>query len=214
MAYIDIIDPTGKDFRYLLPEDGSVIVIGADASCPIALPELPDLQPQHAIISLQQEGYVLSAAPGATIMAEGTPIDAVMLVPHAVYNVGAAMLMFNDAALESMEGVIVPQPVQMQAEMPMYEEMPGITAQEEAPVEEEAGEEPEDEPARKPKKKARTPKGGSLLSTAIYTIEDSALHIIIRRLYVIAILALAFLAGLTMRCWMSTGKYLIDELLK
>ena len=31
MAYIDIIDPTGNDFRYLLPEDGSAILIGADA---------------------------------------------------------------------------------------------------------------------------------------------------------------------------------------
>ena len=32
--------------------------------------------------------------------------------------------------------------------------------------------------------------------------------------YTIAILAAAFLAGLTMRYWMITGEYLIDELLK
>ena len=48
----------------------------------------------------------------------------------------------------------------------------------------------------------------------MYTEEDSALHIVIRRLYVILILALAFLAGLTMRYWMITGDFLIDELLK
>lgn len=207
MAYIDIIDPTGNDFRYLLPEDGSAILIGADATCSIALPEIPDMQPQHCCISLQQEGYVLSAMPGATILAEGTPIDAVMLVPHAVYNVGAAMLMFNDAGLESMEGVLIPQPVQMQAEP---ESMPEEVAQEEEAYEETEAE----KPAKKAKKKKAKSGNASILSTAIYTIEDSPLHVIIRRLYFIAILALSFLAGLTVRCWMNSGKYLIDELFK
>lgn len=206
MAYIDIIDPTGNDFRYLLPEDGSAILIGSNASCSIALPEIPEMQPQHCCISLQQEGYVLSAMPGATILAEGTPIDAVMLVPHAVYNVGAAMLMFNDAAPESMEGVMIPQPMQMQAEAP------AAAPEAEAPMPED--EPAEEEPARKIRKKKVKSGDASILSTAIYTVEDSALHIIIRRLYVIVILALAFLAGLTVRCWMTSGTYLIDELFK
>ena len=67
-------------------------------------------------------------------------------------------------------------------------------------------------PRRKKKKKVnrREPLGASLS----YTEEDSLLHIIFRRLYVIVILIAAFLAGLTMRYWMITGDFLIDELLK
>ncbi len=209
MAYIDIIDSTGNDYRYLLPEDGSVILIGTDATCSIALPEIPDMQPQHCCISRQQEGYVLSAMPGATVLAEGVPTEAVMLVPHAVYNVGSAMLMFNDTTPESLEGVLIPQSVQMQVEEP--EPTPENAVQAEEVYEEPAAE----EPVKKAKKKqSKKPGTASILSTAIYTIEDSALHVIIRRLYFIVILALSFLAGLTVRCWMNSGKYLIDELFK
>ena len=73
-------------------------------------------------------------------------------------------------------------------------------------------EEPEEESAPAPRRKPRrqAPLGASLS----YTEEDSVLHIIFRRLYVLFILAAALLAGLTMRYWMITGEFLIDELLK
>ena len=79
----------------------------------------------------------------------------------------------------------------------------------------ETTEEPE-RPKKKKKKSSRKKSAGdrTILAGASYTEEDSALHIIIRRLYVIAILAGALLAGMTLRYWMITGEYLIDELLK
>lgn len=191
MAYIDIIDSNGSDFRYALPEDGSVILIGSGADCSISLPHIADLQPQHCTISLQQEGYVITAiSEGASLMAEGQPTQAAVLVPHAVYNLGSTMVMFNDAAIPAPEE---PAP-------------PAEPIAEEEQVEEKA--------PRPKKKKVRTGGSAPLTSTAMYTEEDSALHIVIRRLYVILILALAFLAGLTMRYWMITGDFLIDELLK
>ncbi len=191
MAYIDIIDSNGSDFRYALPEDGSVILIGSGADCSISLPHIADLQPQHCTISLQQEGYVITAiSEGASLMAEGQPTQAAVLVPHAVYNLGSTMVMFNDAAIPAPEE---PAP-------------PAEPIAEEEQVEEKA--------PRPKKKKVRTGGSAPLTTTAMYTEEDSALHIVIRRLYVILILALAFLAGLTMRYWMITGDFLIDELLK
>lgn len=101
---------------------------------------------------------------------------------------------------------MIPQPMQMQAEDP------AAAPEAETPMPED--EPAEEEPARKIRKKKVKSGDASILSTAIYTVEDSALHIIIRRLYVIVILALAFLAGLTVRCWMTSGTYLIDELFK
>lgn len=193
MAYIDIIDSTGNDFRYQLPEDGSVLLIGSAEDCSISLPHIADLLPQHCTISLQPEGYVITAAaPGAPLLAEGQPTEAAVLVPHAVYNLGSTMLMYNDAAI---------------AAAPVAEEAPAAET-EEAIVEEPA------KPEKKKKKKKKKIGRKGLHSVAEFTEEDSPLHIVLRRLYVIAILALAFLAGLTMRYWMITGEYLIDELLK
>lgn len=182
MPAIDIIDASGNDYRYNLPEDGSVLLIGSGADCSISLPHITDLLPQHCTITLQEEGYVIAiATEGATLLAESQPTQAAILVPRAVYHIGSAMLMYDDAAAEPT-----------------------------------AAEEAADEPKKKKKKKKVKKSSGdsSILSTASYTQEDSALHIILRRLYVIAILAAAFLAGLTMRYWMITGDFLIDELLK
>ena len=194
MAYIDIIDSTGNDYRYQLPEDGSVLLIGSAEDCSISLPHIADLLPQHCTISLQPEGYVITAAtPEATLLAEGQPTEAAVLVPHATYSLGSTMLMYNDAAVEAA---------------PVVEEAPAAVA------EEAADEEPAEPEKKKKKKKKKKIGRQGLHSVAEFTEEDSPLHIVLRRLYVIAILALAFLAGLTMRYWMITGEYLIDELLK
>ncbi len=191
MAYIDIIDSNGNDYRYQLPEDGSSLLIGSGADCSISLPHIADLLPLHCTISLQQEGYIIAAAtPEATLLAEGQPTEAAVLVPHATYSLGSTLLMYNDAVAEA--------PAEVEAAP--------------APTEEEPAEEPA-VPVRKKKKKKHSGQQG-LYSVAEFTEEDSPLHIVLRRLYVIAILALAFLAGLTMRYWMITGEYLIDELLK
>lgn len=178
MPAIDIIDSSGNDYRYNLPEDGSVLLIGTDESCSICLPHIADLMPQHCTISLQQEGYVIAiATQGATLLAEGQPAEASILVPRAVYNIGTAMLMYDDSPTE-------------------------VAEQEDAT------------PRKKKKKKKKLTGDTSILAGATYTKEEGAIHIMVRRLYVIAILAAAFLAGLTMRYWMITGDFLIDELLK
>ena len=189
MPAIDIIDSAGNDYRYELPVDGSALLIGTGEDCSISLPHITDLQPQHGTITLQEEGYVISAlSPEATLLAEGQPTEAAILVPRAAYNIGSAMLIYDDGS---------------------------APAAEEAPAE---AEEPA-EAAPKKKKKAKKKKKKAtaqapLAGTISYTEEDSTLHIILRRLYVIFILAAAFLAGLTLRYWMITGEFLIDELLK
>ncbi len=200
MPVIDIIDASGNDYRYNLPEDGSVLLIGSGEDCSISLPHIADLLPQHCTIALQEEGYVVTiATEGATLLAEGQPTEAAILVPSAVYNIGSAMLMFDDGTAAAAE----PAPAEAPAESPLAEV---------APVEEEPAAAPT--PIKKKKKVKRPSADASFLSSVSYTEEDSVLHIILRRLYVIAILAAAFLAGLTMRYWMITGEFLIDELLK
>lgn len=189
MAYIDIIDSTGNNYRYALPADGSVLLIGSGEDCSISLPHIEGLQPRHCTVSLQAEGYVIAAAvEEASLLAESQPTTAAVLVPHAVYNIGTAVLMYDEAET-------APAPAE---EMPQEEEE---APQEEAPV-------------RKKKKKVRHNSAEPLMNTPMFTEEEGVLHIILRRLYVIAIIALSFLAGLTFRYWMTTGEYLIDELLK
>ena len=184
MAYIDIIDSGGNTYRYPLPEDGSVLLIGSAEDCSISLPHVADLLPQHCTISLQEQGYVLSAATeGAALLAENEPTAAAVLVPGAVYNLGSTILMYA------------------------VEEVPA-----EAPAEEPEAE--EETPKKKKKKFKKLPGVTPIRDTVFYTEEEGALHIILRRLYVIAILAASFLAGLTLRYWMITGEFLIDELLK
>ncbi len=206
MPAIDIIDASGNDYRYNLPEDGSVLLIGTGDDCSISLPHIADLQPQHCTISLQEEGYVIAiTTEGATLLAESQPVEAAVLVPRAVYHIGSAMLMYDEAET-SLEMPEAPD-TQEAPEMPETQEAPEAAATDTT--------EQAEQPRKKKKKKAKQPAGNSpLVSTAIYTEEDSTLHIILRRLYVIAILATAFLAGLTMRYWMITGEFLIDELLK
>lgn len=184
MPAIDIIDASGNDYRYTLPEDGSVLLIGSDENCSIALPHIADLLPQHCTITLQEEGFVLAAAtPGATLLAESQPTEAVVLVPRVVYNIGSAMLMYDDTVTE-------------------------------APVEEDAAAGTGKKAKKKKKKIKKSAAHPDILTNATYTEEEGVLHTIFRRIYVIIILALAFLAGLTMRYWMVTGEFLIDELLK
>lgn len=190
MAYIDIIDSGGNTYRYPLPEDGSVLLIGSAEDCSISLPHVADLLPQHGTISLQEQGYVLSAATeGATLLAENEPTAAAVLVPGAVYNLGSTILMYA------------------------VEEAPAEAPAEEAPAEETKVAE-EETPKKKKKKFKKLPGVTPIRDTVFYTEEEGALHIILRRLYVIAILAASFLAGLTLRYWMITGEFLIDELLK
>lgn len=191
MPAIDIIDSAGNDYRYNLPEDGTMLTIGSGEDCSISLPHISDLQPLHCTITLQEEGYVIAVAtPGASLLAESQPTEAAVLVPRAVYNIGSAMLMFDD----------------------------GFEQEAPAPAEEAQPQESQAEPAKKKKKKKKTGKkksgDRSILGTISFTEEEGALHIILRRLYVIAVLAAAFLAGLTFRYWMTTGEFLPDELLK
>lgn len=194
MASIDIIDSAGNTYRYDLPADGSMLLIGSGEDCSISLPHITDLLPQHCSITLQDEGFVIAVAtPDAVLLAENQLTEAAVLVPGAVYNIGSSTLMFDDGAA---------------AEAPAQEAPP---VQEAAPAQAEAAPAPL---KKKKKRPAPTLAGSPVRATTARTEEDSAMHIILRRLYVIAILALSFLAGLTMRYWMVTGDFLIDELLK
>ena len=190
MPAIDIIDSAGNDYRYELPVDGSALLIGTGEDCSISLPHITDLQPQHCTITLQEEGYVISiVSPEASLLAEGQPTESAILVPRAAYNIGSAMLVYDDGSTAA-----------------------ATTEEATTEAEEPAEAAPKKKKAKKKKKKATAQ--APMAGTISYTEEDSTLHIILRRLYVIFILAAAFLAGLTLRYWMITGEFLIDELLK
>ena len=191
MPYIDIINSDGKNLRYPLPEDGSIILIGSAEDCSISLPQVAEIHPHHCRITQQEEGFVLTAEPGATVLFDSTPTESIVLQQHEIYTLGAAILMYSEVPLED--------PI-----APPVEEQP-VAAEESA--------EPS-KPAKKKKSQLKRSRGSSFNSPATHTEEDSLTLIITRRLYVIAILALAFLAGLTLRYWMITGDFLIDELLK
>ena len=196
MPAIDIIDSAGNDYRYELPVDGSALLIGTGEDCSISLPHITDLQPQHCTITLQEEGYVISiVSPEASLLAEGQPTESAILVPRAAYNIGSAMLVYDDGS----------------AAAATTEEAPA----EETPAAAPAAEESSPKKKKVKKKKKKKAAGHAPVDGVIsYTEEDSTLHIVLRRLYVIFILAAAFLAGLTLRYWMITGEFLIDELLK
>ena len=191
MPAIDIIDSAGNDYRYELPVDGSALLIGTGEDCSISLPHITDLQPQHCTITLQEEGYVISiVSPEASLLAEGQPTESAILVPRAAYNIGSAMLVYDDGSTAA-------------------------ATTEEAPAEAEEPAEAAPKKKKAKKKKKKQAAGHAPVDGVIsYTEEDSTLHIVLRRLYVIFILAAAFLAGLTLRYWMITGEFLIDELLK
>ena len=173
--------------------DGSVLLIGSGEDCSITLPHVADMLPQHCTITLQEQGYVLTAATeGAALLAENEPTAAAVLVPGAVYNLGSTILMYAEE--------------EAPAEAPAPEKTPAEPAAEEETTAE--------EPKKKKKKFKKLPGVTPIRDTVYYTEEEGALHIILRRLYVIAILAASFLAGLTLRYWMITGEFLIDELLK
>ena len=197
MPAIDIIDSAGNDYRYELPVDGSALLIGTGEDCSISLPHITDLQPQHCTITLQEEGYVISiVSPEASLLAEGQPTESAILVPRAAYNIGSAMLVYDDGS----------------AAAATTEEAPAEETPAAAPAAEESS--PKKKKVKKKKKKKKAAGHAPVDGVISYTEEDSTLHIVLRRLYVIFILAAAFLAGLTLRYWMITGEFLIDELLK
>lgn len=202
MPAIDIIDSAGNDYRYELPVDGSALLIGTGEDCSISLPHITDLQPQHCTITLQEEGYVISiVSPEASLLAEGQPTESAILVPRAAYNIGSAMLVYDDGSTAAATTEEAPAA-----------EAPSAEAPSAAPAAEEST--PKKKKAKKKKKKKKAAGHAPVDGVISYTEEDSTLHIILRRLYVIFILAAAFLAGLTLRYWMITGEFLIDELLK
>ena len=138
MAYIDIIDSNGNDYRYPLPEDGSVLLIGSGEDCSISLPHIADLQPQHCTIGLQEQGYVVSAATeNATLIAGTEATTSAVLVAGVTYSLGSAMLLYGEGEIPAAEPV------------------------EEAPAEAEPEEEAPSAPRKK--KKIRTATGGSPL---------------------------------------------------
>ena len=106
MAYIDIIDSNGNDYRYPLPEDGSVLLIGSGEECSISLPHIADLQPQHCSIALQEQGYVVTvAAENATLLAENEATTSAVLVSGATYSLGSAMLLYGEGEIPAAEPV-------------------------------------------------------------------------------------------------------------
>lgn len=223
MASIYLTDSQGSGYEYELPQDGSILTLGSAEDCSIPLAESEGVAPLHCSISLTADGYVLAdAGSGAGTYANGEAVETVLLVPEAAYGIGNYVLQYADAPAPAEstpaeadyvaveEAYMGETAVDLGTAIP--EEIPAPAPQEEAPAE------PAPAPVKKKKKKAA--QGTLHRSSMADEIEiqkhfkgENPIVTIFNRIYVIAILAAALLAGMSLRYWLLTGEFLPSALM-
>lgn len=236
MATIYLTDSQGSGYEYELPQDGCTLTLGSAEDCSILLPESEGVAPLHGTICLTEEGYVLSdAGSGAGIFANEEPVESVLLVPEAMYRLGNYTLQYAEFAAQTApapeEGDYVAAEEAYMGETavdlgtatpeaipPAPEEEVYTTPSEEevyaAPAEEPA---PPEQPAPLPPKKKKKKSGSEQLRRSAMADEveitkhfkgENPIVGIFNRVYVVAILAAALLAGMSLRYWLLTGEFL------
>lgn len=230
MASIYLTDSQGSGYEYELPQDGSILTLGSAEDCSIPLAESEGVAPLHCSISLTEEGYVLAdAGSGAGTYANGEAVETVLLVPEAAYSLGNYVLQYAEAPapaeatpaeadyVAAEEAYMGETAVDLGTATP--EEIPAPAPEVEAPAPEEA---PPAEPAPAPvKKKKKKAAQGTLRRSAMADEIEIQKHFkgenpivtIFNRIYVIALLAAALLAGMSLRYWLLTGEFLPSALM-
>lgn len=203
MAAVYLTDAAGNSTRYALPvTPGEILLLGSQPGCHLPLPETEGVAPQHAQLEFNGTDYVLTDLSGnGGVVVNGTAEASVLLVPGVAYFVGPYTLAYDPETA-------APEPV--------APEMPAETAPE-------AAVEPAAEPAAAPKlAKAALPDQPVRMRRSVNVApldipapkQENIFITTITPLYVTAVLAAAFVAGLTLRYWLISGSFFPSDFLK
>lgn len=203
MAAVYLTDAAGNSTRYALPvTPGEILLLGFQPGCHLPLPETEGVAPQHAQLEFNGTDYVLTDLSGnGGVVVNGTAESSVLLVPGVAYFVGPYTLAYDPETA-------APEPV--------APEMPAETA----PA---AAVEPAAEPAAAPKlAKAALPDQPVRMRRSVNVApldipapkQENIFITTITPLYVTAVLAAAFVAGLTLRYWLISGSFFPSDFLK
>lgn len=182
MAYLDSTDAAGNRLCYELPaEEGVLITLGSAEDVTLRF-ESEGIAAHHATITPAGGQFSIVPAEG-TVEVNGAAItEAMLLVPGVDYALGSLHLSFSPENLPTAEA-----------------------AQEES----EAGEAGEDAPRKVVRRrKSRSAAAALAAASTIPTANENPLVTLITPFYVIAVLAAAFVAGLSLRYWILTGGFL------
>lgn len=193
MAAVYLTDAAGNSTRYALPlAPGEILILGSQPGCHLPLPETEGVAAQHAQLEYNGTDYVLTDLSGnGGVVVNGTAEASVLLVPGVAYFVGPCTLAYDPETA---------------APEPMAEPAPKTVTETAAPKLAKAA---------LPDQPVRMRRAANVASMDIPTPkQENILLTTITPLYVAAVLAAAFVAGLTLRYWLISGSFFPSDFLK
>lgn len=190
MAFLDSHDTAGNHLRYILPaEEGAPIVLGSAEDATLRY-DSEGVAAHHAVITPAAGQFSIAPLEGEVRVNEALITEAMLLVPGVDYALGSLHLSFSAEELPAEEA-------EAGAEEPETAEAEEATADTTAP---------RTKTVRR--KKSRSAAAALAAASAMPSASENPLVTLITPFYVIAVLAAAFVAGLTLRYWMVTGGFL------
>ncbi len=193
MAVIYITDASGSPLAYELNPE-FMYLIGSGEDCDILITDTEGVAAQHCELLWNAElnMYMLHCCtPELMVTANGSAHNCVALVEGVPYGIGAAQLSYAEQLVAAEEEA---------PEETDDEEEPGtvkVTRAEVVPV----------QLKRKPVGRARSLRHAAAHVPEIKIVRENPIVTLIKPIYVIAVLAAAFLAGLTLHHFLTTGEF-------
>lgn len=193
MAAIYITDASGSPLAYELNPE-FMYLIGSGEDCDILITDTEGVAAQHCELLWNAElnMYMLhGCTPELMVTANGSAHNCVALVEGVPYGIGAAQLSYAEQLVAAEE--------EAPEETDDVEE-PGtvkVTRAEVVPV----------QLKRKPVGRARSLRHAAAHVPEIEIVRENPIVTLIKPIYVIAVLAAAFLAGLTLHHFLTTGEF-------
>lgn len=193
MAAIYITDASGSPLAYELNPE-FMYLIGSGEDCDILITDTEGVAAQHCELLWNAElnMYMLhGCTPELMVTANGSAHNCVALVEGVPYGIGAAQLSYAEQLVAAEEEA---------PEETDDEEEPGtvkVTRAEVVPV----------QLKRKPVGRARSLRHAAAHVPEIEIVRENPIVTFIKPIYVIAVLAAAFLAGLTLHHFLTTGEF-------
>lgn len=185
MAAIYLTDASGNATRYALPNTaGETLLLGSGEGSAVLLPAEAGIAPLHAQVDHNGTDYVLTDLTGnGGVMVNGQAEASVILVPGVAYFLGSLTLAYDPEMAEA-----APAPAEQAA--PQQQGTPKLTK------------------AALPNQPARMRRSALASQVELpQPKQENILVTLLTPLYSIAILLAAFVAGLTLRYWLITGRY-------
>lgn len=185
MAAIYLTDASGNATRYALPNTAEdFLVLGSAEGSSVQLPAEAGILPQHAQVAHNGTDYVLTDLTGnGGIMVNGQAEESVLLVPGVAYFLGSLTLAYDPEVAAPATEAPAEQPAEQQA-------APRLTK------------------AALPNQPARMRRSALASQVELpQPKQENILVTLLTPLYSIAVILAAFVAGLTLRYWLITGRY-------